>query len=478
MPDRFNQPPSSYNDGNPNVGDMITKEYHERKILKELAKEQVFSSLADYRTMPMNTGKKIKQYVYLPIIDDANDTDQGIDADGSTSKKLATINILMPNVPDHPRTKYYAPAEGNNEAEAIANAKLRAEDVFRVLGVFDTDYNTTKAQLEAAGWECQDALGVVPVGGNLYGSEKDIGRIVDRLPVLGENTGRENRVGIRRKIIESNLHRYGFFHEWTEEVEMFDNDAQLIEYTSRSMLEAANETEEKLLQLDILGNAGIVRYAGTAYSEGTLSGDQGNETVMTYEDLVRLSISMDMTRTPKQTTIISGSTMTDTRVIPAGRIMFVPPEAEMIFRRMTDSHGNPALITSEHYADSRKPMRGEIGACGGFMIVVVQEMSRWSGSGADVNNNAGYYSTNGKYDVFPMLCVGDAAFTAITLKRGKRGKGKGGKKYKIHIQKPGGSMLSRDNPYNDKGIQSINWYHGFLCQRPERIALLKTVAPI
>jgi N4-gp56 family major capsid protein len=66
------------------VGPQIVNDFYKKKALIEIRKEQYFSQLADVTAMPKNMGKKIKLYHYLPLLDDANINDQGIDAAGVT----------------------------------------------------------------------------------------------------------------------------------------------------------------------------------------------------------------------------------------------------------------------------------------------------------------------------------------------------------------------------------------------------------
>ena len=58
-------------------------------------------------------------------------------------------------------------------------------------------------------------------------------------------------------------------------------------------------------------------------------------------------------------------------------------------------------------------MKGEVGSIDHFRIVVAQEMQHWAGVGATVGTNPGYRETGGKYDVFPMLTIGQGSFTTI-----------------------------------------------------------------
>ena len=87
------------------VGPQINTQYYEKKALIEAQKEQYFTQLADVASMPKNMGKKIKRYHYLPLLDDANINDQGIDAAGATiangnmygsSKDIGTISGKLP----------------------------------------------------------------------------------------------------------------------------------------------------------------------------------------------------------------------------------------------------------------------------------------------------------------------------------------------------------------------------------------------
>jgi N4-gp56 family major capsid protein len=57
-----------------------------------------------------NYGKKIKKYLYLPLLDDRNINDQGIDATGATiangnlygsSKDVGTIVGKLPTLTEH-----------------------------------------------------------------------------------------------------------------------------------------------------------------------------------------------------------------------------------------------------------------------------------------------------------------------------------------------------------------------------------------
>jgi hypothetical protein len=44
------------------------------------------------------------------------------------------------------------------------------------------------------------------------------------------------------------------------------------------------------------------------------------------------------------------------------------------------------------------------------------------------------------------------------------------------VKKPGKEMATIQDPYGKIGFSSITFYHGFIALRPERLAVVKTVA--
>lgn len=371
------------------IGPQINTHAYERKALIEARKEQYFGQLADTTSMPKNQGMTIKKFHYLPLLDDANINDQGIDASGAT----------------------------------IAN-------------------------------------------GNLYGSSKDIGSIPDKLPAVGETGGRVNRVGFSRKEIEGTFEKFGFFTEYSADSLNFDTDADLLSHINRELLNAAMEITEDALQIDLLSNGTTIAYPGGAATMAAL--DAGD--LADYTLLRRVSITLDNNRTPKKTTMITGTKNTDTRVIPAARVMYIGSELIPLVEGMKDVHNNPAFIPIEKYAAGTTVLNGEIGSLYQFRIVVVPEMMKWAGKGAAAADPT-YYATNGKYDVFPMLVVGDESFTTIGFQTDGKNQ-----KFKIIHKTPGEAAADRTDPYGELGFISIKWWYGFMLLRGERIAVIRTLA--
>jgi len=469
-----------YNDpigGSPSsVGSQIRTDYHQKKALIEAKKKQFFSQMADVTSMPKHFGKTIKRYHYLPLLDDANINDQGIDAAGLSTSQKKTIVITEPGVlsTGNGWVSYYAVGVGADSGAATTAAEASAIDLFKNMGVFSIDYATTKAALEALTppWTIDDTVASVPESGNMYGSSKDVGTITSKLPSLSETGGRVNRVGFKRIELEGTIEKFGFFDEYTQESMDFDTDAELDMHINREMVNAAAEITEDALQIDLLNAAGVIRYGGDASSDSEMTGENAaTHSIIDYNDFMRLAIELDNNRTPKDTTLITGSRMVDTRTVGATRYVYVGSELIPMLKNMVDNFSNPAFIPVQQYGNAGALATGEIGAIDQFRIIVVPEMMHWEGAGAAVTTNDGFYETGGNYDVYPILAVGGGSFTTIGFQTdGKT------VKFKITHKKPGKEIANRDDPYGEVGFMSIKWYYGSMILRPERIALMKTVA--
>ena len=380
-----------YNEGGntSTIGTQLRDFYYARDAITEVAKDQYFTPLASTTDMPKHYGQRIIRYIYVPLLDDRNKNDQGI-----------------------------------------------------------------------------DATGAVIADGNLYGSSKDIGKITDKMPVLSESGGRVNRVGFVRKTLEGTFQNYGYFTEYTEDSMNFDTDEELMMHINREMLNGASQISEALIQADLLNNAGVVKYAGTATSAAEID----KTSIVSFQDLVNLTTDLDNNRTPKDTKINTGTVKIDTKTINAARLMYIGSELKNTLRKMKDFFDEKAFVGVQHYAAGTTPLRGEIGSIDEFRIIVVPEMMHWSAAGAAATANDGVHVTSGKTNVYPMLVVGSESFTTIGFQSDAKSV-----KYKIIHKKPA-ENAGLHNPYGKIGFMSIQWWYGFMVIRPERIALIKTAA--
>lgn len=469
-----------YNDpkgGKPSsVGEQFNTSYWDRRSLIEVAEEMFFSPLADVKQMPKHYGKELKVYHYVPLLDDRNKNDQGIDADGAVmllarpSFKFSTTTL---NFADNTAAAAFETAF---EAVFAGSVSVAAA----VATLTDTEYDATADVSEAEVAAIVAAAGNKVVVdykyGNLYGSSKDVGTIAGKMPVIGEDSTRVNRVGFTRLERKGNIIEHGFFTEFTEDSFTFDTDSELYGHMSREMLAGANEINEDLLQIDLLNAGTTVVRGGGAPTDAQMIG-HGTVSEISLDDLRRMSITLDDNRTPKKTTIIKGSKMTDTRVVPGSRVAFIGSELQMQVQDMTDSAGKAAFIPVEKYADAATILNGEIGAIpsANLRIVVVPNMMHWGGAGGVAEDDSEYLQTGGKYDIYPMLVVGDQSFATIGL-QGMAGGKATKQKFKIIVKKPSKENADRNDPFGKLGFSSISFWYGFIKLRPERIAVAKTVA--
>lgn len=376
------------------VGAQVNHQWWDKQSLIELAKEQYFTQLSSSIDMPKHYGKKLIKFHYLPVLDDRNVNDQGIDAAGAT----------------------YA-------------------------------------------------------NGNIYGSSKDVGTIVGKLPLLGEEGGRLNRIGYTRITVEAELNKMGIFDEYTEDSHQFDSDEELEQHQRDELVKAAGELSEDALQIDLLNAAGVIRYCGNAVSNATTTGE-GVQSEVDYDDFLRLSMDLDNNRCPKQTTVIKGSLLTDTVTVAGARVMYCGTEMMPTLKTMADSFGERAFIPVHKYAAAGGVVRGEVGVIDQFRLVVVPEMMHWAGAGATATGaNEGYKVTGGKYDIYPLLCVGDESFATVGFQTDGQST-----KFRVIRKAPGAENATQTDPFGEKGFNSIKWFYATLIMRPERIALIKSVA--
>lgn len=450
------------------IGPQAYTLYHQKQALIEAAKEQYFTQLADVTDMPKHFGKKITKFHYMPLLDDRNINDQGIDANGATILSTEWYVVLPAN------SQMFATDVLADAAVAAVNA-IEAGVASKSGAAPNVEVTFTKRNL--VGSTEAEALAVVSAvrganysqgSGNLYGSSKDVGLIQGKLPVLEEYGGRVNRVGFTRKLIEGNLEKFGIFREFTQESLDFDSDPELDQHINREMINGANQLTEAMLQIDLLYAAGVIRFAGDA----TATHEIGKDDLVTYDDLIRLDMTLTENRSPRGIKMITGSRLVDTRTISGARPLMCGAELIPTLMAMKDIHGNPAFISIEKYAAAGNTLRGEIGSVGPFRIVIVPEMLKWSGAGAPVEaGDASSYDNGVNYDVFPMITIGNEAFTTIGFQTdGKT------VKFVITSKKPGRETADRLDPYGEMGFMSIKWYYGFMALRPERIGLIKTVA--
>ena len=226
--------------------------------------------------------------------------------------------------------------------------------------------------------------------------------------------------------------------------------------------------------MDLLDAAGVVKFMGTsAVSLATVAD------VISYNDLVKLGVTLDDNRCPKDTKALKGSQDTDVINIASARYAFIGSELIPTLMRLTDYHGDKAFVPVEKYAKIENgkymnTLHGEIGSVAGFRFVVVPEMMQYKGQGATVASavdGSTLLSNGTKIDVYPILVVGSGSFAKINF----QSSGTTNDKFKIIVRKPG-TFANPEDPFEKIGYSSIQFWQGTMILRPEWIAKVLTGA--
>lgn len=267
-----------------------------------------------------------------------------------------------------------------------------------------------------------DALGN-PSNGNLYGSSRGMGFINGKMPDLGEDSERQNKISFSRKEVRGSIVNRGVFYEWTKDEMNFDSDPKLKSHITTEAVRAANQINEDILASELINGAGITYYAGNASSVSTID----KSSIPTLQDLIRIDTQLDNNKCPKDTKIIAGSTFEDTRTVQAARFMFISPDVKMEFMSIKALNGtDDAFVPVEQYAKADKngkyvtAIHGEIGKVGPFRIVVHPKMVRYStildgASGALFGAETQTYTLETETDVIDTGETGLAGLTVYNV---------------------------------------------------------------
>ena len=124
---------------------QLRTDFYQKKALIDLVKEKYFGQLADVVAMPKNHGKKIVRYHYIPLLDDRNVNDQGIDAKGVTtangnlygsSRDVGLIPGKMPVL-----------SETGGRVNRVGFVRKQLEGTFEKFGFFD-EYTKESADFD------------------------------------------------------------------------------------------------------------------------------------------------------------------------------------------------------------------------------------------------------------------------------------------------------------------------------------------
>jgi len=434
MAQKFNKGGFDPSVDNSTIGVQINDKFWSRVAVKEAKRKHVFSQLGQKENQPKHYGEKIVKYHELPILDERNINDQGIDANGVK---------VIPGV-------WYA--------YDAAGARITTNT--------DADNGQGYSTREKALTEAQAQGGTIKSGnGNLFGGSKDILVQNGAFPLLTEEGGMVNQVGMKRKLIEAEIAEYGFYMSFTKKSLDMDTEKGLLARYSRAIGETQGDLREAQIRNSLIGQSEQNRvFAGDA----TTIDEIGSGDILSFSDLRMMDKALKDARCPKTTKLIDGSTKYGTSVVGKARYVYVGQEALPTLEDM-EHNGNSVWTPVEEYAAAGTIAQDEIGRIGAFRFIEVEDMPAYMGQGADATDNVddadvgNRYTSLGadgkeRYDVFPILFVGSESFVTVGFE---------GDSARVK------TIMPKADAYNDvygkKGAVSISWYYGIMYLRPEWI---------
>lgn len=317
---------------------------------------------------------------------------------------------------------------------------------------------------------------------------------------LLEGSGATNKRSIQKITFDTSFSRYGEMIDYTDEVEMFSEDAIQVRYREE-LGRLANRRQEDLIQLDMLDTTNVM-YAGTASSMATIGdniasdGTEDGLYQIDYDFVRKASRRLVRNRAEKNTSIVTGSTKIDTRTINKAFYAIIGPEVKYDLESLTRGSGNAeefAYVPAYKYAGASNLAEGEVGAMHDVRFIESETAlvyaaegdfaTAWRNDDALLDTDPRYATEaeaiaggtaisatlvayNGnlsttdfgaegatKFDVFPVLFPTKGSFATVGLK--------GHGKIKFNSQSP--QKIELSNPYGTNGFFSYNmWYAGII----------------
>ena len=412
------------------VGVQFNEKFWSKVAVKAARRYMTFSQLGEQLIQPKNYGDTIVKYAEVPIIHQLNINDQGIDANGA---------VLIKN-------KWYS-YDINGAMLAPTAGSDTKEDALAVPG----------------------CVTIKSGNGNMWGGDNSISVIKGSFPVLGEEGGKVNAVGMIRQQLTAKVTEFGFHIPFTQKMIDMDSETGLLARMAQEVGIAQGEIREKQIQLGLIAASETNRViAGDAGSISAI----GASDLVEFQDIRAMEQSLKFARVPKQTKIIDGSTNYGTTVVGAGYTAFVGQELYPTLEDMVYAGVN-VWKPVESYAAAGTIMENEIGKIHNTRFIEVMEMAKYDGAGAistdatDDTDAANRYQTNNHYDVFPILYVGTDSFGTVGFE---------GDVARVNTIMPKADAYN--DPFGKKGAISISWYFGLLVYRPERIRQILSAAKI
>ncbi len=324
------------------------------------------------------------------------------------------------------------------------------------------------------------AEGDTDFGTKGYLSTRDIANVSTGMPTLAEGAQDVNKRSVTKVTFTADFARYGEMIDYTDEVEIWSEDAIQVRYREE-LGRLANRREEDLIQLDMLGTTNVLLggAAATRADLGTGVAADGSDDGLysiDYDIIRRAARKLVRNRAEKNTTIVTGSTKVDTRTINKAFYSIIGPEIKYDLEsltRGTDSATEYVFVPAFKYASSANLAEGEVGAMHDVRFIESESAVVYAQTGADVPTDyvgdlsyTGVIDTDAKFDVFPMLFPTKGAFATIGLK----GQGK----IKFNSKSP--AKVENSNPYGTLGFFSYNFFYAGIILKEECLLKIEVLA--
>ncbi len=466
---KFNEGGYAVSADNSTIGVQFNDKHWSRAAVMEAKKVKTFSQMGDKLTQPKHYGDKIVKYHEIPILDDRNINDQGIDANGVT---MTAGTFYAYDVDGAMITTGADATDGIGfTTQVLAQAAVDTSDS-ATWNAYHADGSAAIGNPYSTPDEARDTVGeygtvtLIPGGtiktgnGNMYGGSKDLAIQNGSFPALTEEGGMVNRVGMKRLDIEARVTEFGFYMSFTKKSLDMDTEVGLLARYSRSVGEAQGDIRESQIRNSLIGASETNRvFAGDA----TAIGEVDIADILDFTDLRLMDQALKEARCPKSTKLIDGSTKVGTTTVGKARYAYVGTEALPTLEDMTHNGVN-VWSPVEDYAAAGTIASGEIGRIGAFRFIEVEEMPNYAAQGADAsatpddNAHKSVGPDGWNYDVFPVLFVGSGSFATVGFE---------GDVARVT------TIMPKADAYNDvygkKGAVSISWYYGIMYLHPEWI---------
>ena len=440
---------------------QFTDEFVTKAVVEVPKRKRYFSVRADRFSMPKNSGDKLSREVSYGMLDKRVLIDGGVDANTATilqdvwyvvptgSKDITTATAIF-DTKDYYATGSYATwalARAAAKAAAVADAGVGEE--------------------------------VVSGSGGMVNGEAAYAATEGPLVSMPEEGGIINLLTHYSKMVSANITFQGIGHKFSMRSVDLDSRTGLIARKIQYMADAVQDLKEMQVRRDLIAAShvnSIICNAAANPATDTVAEIDGLD-VLTYTALETLEQYLLNNDVPMDTEILTGVDLVDTKTVSDAWIIYVNTEVLPTLRAMEGPGGVLVWTPKEQYAAGTELVDGEVGKIGSFRFVAVKDLEREYGAGLEVGlavdggngtdaanaaQQAAAYKTNGKYDVFTAMVIGDDSFT-IT--------GFGGNNTAAKYIAP------KADVHNDMHAQmagiAANWSYGMLIYRPERLCSLR-----